>query len=205
MYLKVLVDAPQLRHELQPGDVVTAGVVISNSETGQGSLSVQPLIYRLVCRNGLIVADHSMRKTHVGRLSEVSTEEVTIFRADTLAADDAAFFLKVRDVVQASVSEATFRLFAEKMRSTLGIKLLGDPVHAIEKLETRYLLNDDERAGVLRTLITEADLSAFGLINAVTGFAQEVQSYDRSTELEAIGGKMLEHSRSEWDALAETA
>jgi len=54
-------------------------------------------------------------------------------------------------------------------------------------------------------LITEADLSAFGLINAVTGFAQEVQSYDRSTELEAIGGKMLEHSRCEWDALAEAA
>jgi hypothetical protein len=49
---------------------VQAGVVISNSEVGQGTLSVQPLIYRLICRNGLIAADRAMRKTHVGRMSD---------------------------------------------------------------------------------------------------------------------------------------
>ena len=50
MYIKVV--NPRLTAEVVPGDIVQAGVVISNSETGQGAVCVQPLIYRLVCSNG---------------------------------------------------------------------------------------------------------------------------------------------------------
>src|SRR5207244_7939357 len=55
MYLKVV--TPSVRYEIAPGDVVQAGVVIANSEVGQGTLSVQPLVFRLVCKNGLIASD----------------------------------------------------------------------------------------------------------------------------------------------------
>ena len=51
--------------------------------------------------------------------------------------------------------------------------------------------------------LEQADISGFGLVNAVTGFAQQVDDYDRSTELEAIGGRMLDQSRVEWASLAE--
>lgn len=203
MYLKVVTSRVQF--ELAPGDVVHAGVVISNSETGQGSLSVSPLIFRLLCRNGLIAADQSMRKTHIGRMSETSPDEVTIFKDDTLAADDAAFFLKVRDTVQAAVSQATFSLIAERMRKTMGIKLVGDPVKSVERLAVKYLLQEHEKVGVLRALIKDGDLTGFGLVNAVTGYAQELDLYDRSTELEAIGGRMLEQGAKEWSELAEAA
>jgi len=199
MYVKVV--TPRIEFEIQPGDVVQAGVVISNSEIGHGSLSVQPLVYRLVCRNGLIAPDRAMRKAHVGRLQEASTEEITIFRDDTLAAEDKAFYLKVRDVVQAAVSQATFEQTAVKMRATLGIKLTGDPVKAVEVLATRYLLNEQERSGVLRSLIAESDLSGYGLVNAITGYAQEVDNYDRATELEQLGGRLLDQSKAEWEAL----
>jgi hypothetical protein len=47
MYLKVV--NPRLQDEVRPGDVVQAGVSISNSETGRGAVSVCPLVYRLVC------------------------------------------------------------------------------------------------------------------------------------------------------------
>jgi hypothetical protein len=201
MYLKVVTSRVQC--EMQPGDIVQAGVVLSNSEIGQGTLSVAPLVFRLRCRNGLISADAAMRKLHVGRLSESSPEAVMVFKDDTLAADDTAFFLKVRDVVESAVSEATFTLAADKMRRTLGISLQGDPAKAVEGLATRYLLNEHERAGVLRALITQADLSGYGLVNAVTGFAQEVEDYDRSTELEAIAGRMIDQSPAQWQALAD--
>lgn len=199
MYVKVV--TPRIEFEIQPGDVVQAGVVISNSEIGHGSLSVQPLVYRLVCRNGLIAPDRAMRKAHVGRLQEASTEEITIFQDDTLAAEDKAFYLKVRDVVQAAVSQASFEQTAVKMRATLGIKLTGDPVKAVEVLATRYLLNEQERSGVLRSLIAESDLSGYGLVNAITGYAQEVDNYDRATELEQLGGRLLHQSKAEWEAL----
>jgi hypothetical protein len=203
MYLKCV--TPRLSYEMAPGDVVQAGVVISNSEVGQGTLSVQPLLYRLVCRNGLIAADRSLRKTHVGRTLDTEDESVQVYQDDTLRADDKAFFLKVRDVVQAAVSEATFRQTAQKLQRTLKIPLTGDPVKTVEVLAQRYTLNDAERCGVLRHLIAEADLSGYGLVNAVTHFSEEVEDYDRATEFEALGGKLIELSAPEWKGLAEAA
>ena len=203
MYLKVI--TPSVRYEIAPGDVVQAGVVISNSEVGQGTLSVQPLVFRLVCKNGLIASDRALRKTHVGRVLESGDESVLVFKDDTLRADDTAFFLKVRDVVEAAVSEATFRLITEKMQKTMGIRLTGDPVKSVEVLADRYLLNDNERAGVLRYLISGGDLSAYGLVNAVTHYSEEVEDYDRATEFEAIGGKLIELPGKEWQELAEAA
>lgn len=52
MYIKVINDRLEL--EVKKGDVVQAGMVISNSEVGLGSLKVEPLIYRLICTNGMI-------------------------------------------------------------------------------------------------------------------------------------------------------
>ena len=168
MYLKVV--TPRVEVEIAPGDVVQAGIVITNSEVGCGTLSVQPLVFRLICRNGLIASDRSLRKTHVGRALQSEDESVNVFRDDTLAADDRAFFLKVRDVVEAAVSEATLRQVAQKMRITRDIPLLGDPVKTVEVLANRYTLNETERTGVLRHLIVDGDLSAYGLVNAVTTF-----------------------------------
>ena len=57
---------------------------------------------------------------------------------------------------------------------------------AVEVLAQRYTLNDSERAGVLRHLIAEGQLSGYGLVNAVTHYSQEVEDYDRATEFEAL-------------------
>ena len=203
MYLKVV--TPRVTYEIAPGDVVQAGVVITNSEVGQGTLAVQPLVFRLVCRNGLIATDSALRKTHVGRIMQSAEESVVVFRDDTLRADDKAFFLKVRDVVEAAVSETTFRIIAQKMQKTLAIELSGDPVKTVEVLANRYVLNEAERSGVLRHLIAEGDLSGYGLVNAVTGYSQDIADYDRATEFEALGGKLIELPAKEWKLLAEAA
>ena len=52
MYIKAV--NPRLQEDVTPGDTVQAGVVISNSEVGLGSVNIQPLIYRLVCSNGKV-------------------------------------------------------------------------------------------------------------------------------------------------------
>ena len=78
-------------------------------------------------------------------------------------------------------------------------------VDGTDNFPTRYLLNEGERSGLLRHLIEGGDLSAYGLVNAVTHFAQDVDDYDRATEFEALGGRLLEQSKAEWDTLAEAA
>ena len=57
-----------------------------------------------------------------------------VFKDDTLQADDRAFFLRVRDVVEITVSESTLRLVGEKLRRTKELRLAGDPVQAVEEL-----------------------------------------------------------------------
>lgn len=55
LYLKVI--NKTMKTEIVPGDIVQAGFVVSNSEIGLGALKVEPLVYRLVCKNGLISKD----------------------------------------------------------------------------------------------------------------------------------------------------
>ena len=88
MYIKVINERLEL--EVKQGDVVQAGMVISNSEVGMGSLKVEPLIYRLICTNGLIAQDHSQKRYHVGRNAEEG-EAYELFRDETIKADDRAF------------------------------------------------------------------------------------------------------------------
>lgn len=59
LYLKIV--NHRLEMAVVPGDYVQAGVVISNSEVGLGAVSVQPLVYRLVCSNGMCVQDFGDR------------------------------------------------------------------------------------------------------------------------------------------------
>jgi hypothetical protein len=51
---------------------------------------------------------------------------------------------------------------------------------------------------VLRHLIVEGDLTAYGLVNAVTHYSQEVADYDRAIDFEALGGKLIELPASDW-------
>lgn len=203
MYIKYV--CRQVSYEIAPGDVVCAGVVVSNSEVGWGHLTVEPLLFRLLCSNGLIANELVLRKKHLGKTLQIQDEAVELYKEDTLQADDKAILLKVRDMAEAAVSEVTFRLIAEKLQRTMGIKLAGDPVKSIEVLANRFALSEDERSGVLRSLIEGSDLSGYGLVNAVTGYSQRVPDYDRATELETVGGKLLALSSHEWSEIAEAA
>lgn len=61
-------------------------------------------------------------------------------------------------------------------------------VPAIVKLASKeFHITDSESTGVLQRLIESNDLTLYGLSNAVTRHSQDVESYDRASELESIG------------------
>jgi hypothetical protein len=64
-----------------------------------------------------------------------------------------------------------------------------------------YGLFEGESQSVLDHLIRGQELSLYGLANAVTRHAQDVDSYDRSTELEMTAWQMMNMSRNEWTKL----
>ena len=190
LYLKVI--NKTMKAEIVPGDIVQAGFVISNSEIGLGALKVEPLVYRLVCKNGMISKDLAHKKYHTGKQVEDTDNAYELYSDATLAADDKAYFMKVQDIISAAVDEAKFNLAVDKMRTAMSIKTGDNPVQTVEVLGDRYVLNKLERASILRHFIMGNDYSHFGLVNAVTRSSQDVADYNRATELERIGGTLLD-------------
>ena len=190
MYLKVI--NKKMKAEVALGDVVQAGFVISNSEVGLGSLRVEPLVYRLVCKNGMICKDYMQKKYHVGKQVTGGDESYELYSEETLAQDDKAFFMKVQDTVRCAVDEAKFMLTVNKMREAMEIPIENDPVQAVEVLADKFMLTQAERGDVLRQLFIGGDTSRYGLLNAVTAASRLATDYERATELERIGGEILE-------------
>lgn len=192
LYLKVI--NKSMKAEITEGDIVQAGFVVSNSEIGLGALKVEPLVYRLVCKNGMISKDYAHKKYHTGRNVEDTDNAYELYSDETLKADDKAYFMKVQDIISAAVDETKFMLTVDKMRQAKSIKTGDNPVETVEVLGDKYLLNKNERASVLRHFIMDGNFSQFGLVNAVTRTSQDVEDYNRATELERIGGTILEDS-----------
>lgn len=189
MYIKVI--NKKLKAEVGENDIVQAGMVISNSEVGLGSLKVEPLVYRLVCKNGLIVKDYTQKKYHVGKQVDSEESAYEIYRDETLAADDKAFFMKVQDTVRCAVDETKFLLSVNKLIAVKSEHTGDNPIKTVELLADKYILNQNERGSILRHFIMGGDDSRFGLVNAVTRASQDIEDYNRATELERLGGELL--------------
>ena len=189
MYIKVV--NTRLEAEVVPGDIVQSGIIISNSEVGLGSVNIQPLVYRLVCMNGMVVNDAKTRRTHLGRASNTE-EDFMIYSQETLAADDKAFILKLQDTVRAAINEVQFAQVVDKMRESKGIKLNTANLPSVVKMASaNFGITEAESDGVFQHLIEDADYTLFGLANAVTRYSQDVESYDRATKLEEIGYSVM--------------
>ena len=203
MFIKVV--NPRLTAEVVPGDIVQAGVVISNSETGQGAVCVQPLIYRLVCSNGMVVNEARTRRNHIGRVTSAD-ENLLIYSAATLRADDKAFVMKVQDTVRAAVDEARFTKILDKLRESKDKKLNTADLPGVVKLASSSMgITDAESEGVLQHLIEGTDYSLYGLANAVTRHSQDVESYDRASKLEEIGYQIITMSPALFQHINQTA
>lgn len=203
MYIKAVTE--KVSFEVKKGDIVQAGIVISNSEVGMGALSIEPLLFRLICLNGAIINDAKMRRTHLGRGNEQFDGAVEFFRDATKEADDRAFWLKVQDTIGAAFSQIAFDKFAERWQAATQDRITADPLKVVEMTKLHFSLAETERNSILKHLLTSDDLTKFGLANAITRTAQDVESYDRATELERLGGTVIELPKREWTMLAEAA
>lgn len=200
LYIKATLDTMN-RTLARVGDMVQAGVVISNSEVGAGAVRVEPLIYTLRCLNGMIVADSTMRRYHIGRNADVEGVR-ELLTTETRKADDRAFWMTVRDVVAGAFDKDVFNMVVDKLEIASGDRIEGDVPDAIIEVTDKFSLGEGVSSGILRHLIEGGDLTRYGLLNAVTRTAEDQEDYEVATELERVGGKILELAPGEWRTIA---
>lgn len=188
---------PEMEREIKQGDVVRSGIVIRNSEVGLSSLKVQPWIERLVCSNGMIVADSGVRKYHVGRNLSSGELAYELMSSETKQQTDKAFWMQVRDVVKSTIEDAKFDNIINAYAKKAEIEV-ATPARAVEVTADQFGLSSDEQKTMLQHLCEGNDYSQWGVANSVTRLAHDVESYDRAVELEEIGGQVMELSQGAW-------
>lgn len=189
-------------------DTCAPAIVISNSEVGYGRLAVDTGVYTRACTNMALFANGGMKRTHLGARHKVleGVENIDhLLSEKTKAATDKALWLQVRDVIAAAFDAGVLGKRLEQLAETAGRKIEGKVEKVVELTASRFNLNDGERESVLKHLIEGGSLTQYGLHSAVTRAAQDVADYDRATDLEYVGGRIVELAPTEWRTLAMAA
>lgn len=181
-------------------------ITISNSEVGKGSTSVLGGVYDSWCSNLATFGERSVRKYHVGARHQIVGEEhYAVLSDDTRAKTDVATLAQIGDVVKAAFERAKFDALCDKIAETQEQKIEGDPIQVVTLTGRKLGLTEGEGKLTLRHLMEGADYSRFGLYNAITRAAQDVESYDRATELERIGAQVIELPAKDWKPILQAA
>jgi Domain of unknown function (DUF932) len=173
-----LVD-PTVAREALPDDRLMAGVHIANSEVGKRAVTVDALVYRLVCENGLV------------RL--VKGKSLLYQRHIHLPQEQFAGALQSA-VEQALGAAANF--MEQLVAATR--EPVKDVEGTLERIAERWNLSQQTQEQVRRSLLAEKagqQETLYGLTNSLTSAAQLLPA-DQRYDLEVLAGHLVEHGVS---------
>ena len=168
--------------------MVFAGFVISNSETGCGAFSLVPRLVVQVCRNGLTMTRDAMRAVHLG---ERLDEGVVAWSGNTHDKTLALITAKTTDAVTTFLDPAYVERAVRAMEKDAG-KPLADPQEAVRTVSQRLRFTDAQQAGILTHFIRGGDVTAGGVMHAVTSVAQTLPDADTAHEMESLALRALD-------------
>ena len=175
----------------EPGTepIVFAGFDLDNSETGGGAYNIWPVIVVEACGNKLrLEITQAMRKIHLGaRLEEGivqwsdETRRKTVELVKSQTADAVTAFLDI-DFLAAQIAPIEEKAGKE----------LEHPLEAVQAVSKELAYTQEQQDGILDHFLKGGQMTAGGVLNAVTSFAQTVESADEAYGLEAGALKALE-------------
>jgi hypothetical protein len=203
-YFQLQATMPKVEGEIRKGDVVRYGVAIRNSEVGRGALSISPLIYRLVCTNGMVLADQVRRHAHIGGSYLDGQQDLSwvALSSETQMLKTRVMIAELGEYLEAMASPEMFQKTLASLREAGDEALPAEPTMVVESLGARYNLNKPETESALIALAESKDYSRWGLANAVTILANSSDNYDRAVELETLGGRIMQLNKLDYNALA---
>jgi hypothetical protein len=185
---------------------VRPAIEISNSEIGQGGYNVVPAFYDDGCTNLAVMRTLAAKRMHVGS-AQSDGDLWKMLSDETQKITNEALMLQMADFARTALdhSSETFLDVCNLLREKIGMEVKR-PEATMKLVAEQFGFNQDETQGVLGALLDRGDLSVFGLQAAVTQFAQEdAVTYDRSSELEIIGGDIIELPAQNWQRILTQA
>lgn len=180
-------DGWQSRWYGKEGDVVNAALCASNSETGEGGVGVSQAILRRVCINYCVWQD-VIAKAHIGKRHEADR----FLSDDTIKQRNAFFFGQIKDVVAGTFSPEEFQRIVDAMNGATK-DTVEDAEEAADALQLVYDVSEERKNKIRNMFLREHDYSRFGLANAVTGCAHEIEADPQTAfQMEQLGTALLQ-------------
>lgn len=167
--------------------VVFAGFEISNSETGGGAFQIAPRLMVKICRNGLVIRADALREVHLGAKLD---EGIVRWSDDTRRKSAELVKAQVTDAVLTFLDVEYVRSAISKIEEKAGV-IVAEPVKAIERLSKPQGWSQSEADLILQHFLMAGDITAGGVMQAVTSVAQDVVSPDRAYDLESSAMDVL--------------
>lgn len=168
--------------------IVFAGFVFTNGETGGGAHTFTPQIKIQVCNNGMTLTRDALRAVHLGaRMDEgvirwgEDTQRVNLELVSKQARDAVRTFLDV-DFVEKKIIE---------IEEKAGRKVTK-PQETIEHVTSTLRFTEAEREAIFEHFIMGGDLTAGGVMHAVTSVAQTLTDPDAAYDMESVGIRAME-------------
>lgn len=199
MYVQIV--KRDLQVEIAKGDIVQAGVIITNSEVGAGRVNIESMVWRLLCTNGMI-GSSLLRKNHAGRKIGESESDYDIYANDTIKAELKAYRLRIRDIFRNAFTMAAFSQVTDKIKEAVGDKIVK-PTKTIENVTKRFSLPESDKDKIVENMAFENNFTRWGAINGITAIAKFLDDRDCQYDYERIGNQLLEVSPREWSEMAE--
>lgn len=166
-------------------DLIVGGLFFTNSETGHKALRIEPRLFRVQCSNGMIIEEFVTRQIHLGNGDEVLDEMI---------------YLSIRRSIRELFN--SFGEIIHTLRETTEIKV-KNPQKVINNVVENYRLSETQKENVLMAFGAEPEYDKFGIANAVAMAAQNEETWEKSIELERIGGKLITLPMREFKILDE--
>lgn len=191
-------------------DTCAPAIILSNSEVGFGRLVVETGVYTSACTNLCLFSKGGMKRTHVGAKHRLTdgmdvADLESIMSSATKKKTMEALWMQVKDVLSAAFDEKIIAKRLDAIAETAGRKITGKVEKVLEVVQEKFDLNDGERESIFKHLIEGGSLTQYGLHAAITRSAQDVADYDRATDLEYLGGRVIDLPANDWKVLAEAA
>ncbi|MDN3029442.1 DUF932 domain-containing protein [Streptomyces sp. S.PB5] len=162
--------------------MVSAGFVITNSEVGAGAYTITPRAVIQVCRNGMTMAKDVMRAVHLGGKQD---EGVVNWSGQTQRKTLELITSKTTDAVRTFLSREYVEAKVYEMEAAAG-KTLEEPTKTIEHVTKALSIGNETKDRILAHFVRGGQMTAGGVMQAVTSTAQTLADADQAAVLEAL-------------------
>ena len=208
MHMKVLFTDDSLKQDIglaphsNRSDVVRPGLILGNSEVGQGLLFMKGFFFRDYCTNGCVFGMYDAfeaRRTHVGG-KITAQSDFQVFSDETQKKEDELVIAQITETLKTMSDPNRVREMGNRLREIKTGEKANDPIAAMELLAENQGLSQQETNRALQNFLEDGDYSQWGAVNAVTKVAnnEEEVSYERACELEEIGSKIIQMNAKQW-------